>query len=244
MNVFVLSNLVGQGLAGVLGFAGQRYGIPWCYGVQGLALGVIGIATLFLDETRRDVLLARRMKSRASGTLDGENELASISLARSIRIACIRPLRESTLECPIASVLTTTTEYLFTEPIVSALSLWIGFAWSCIYLGMSSTLLVFEQYHWPPGILGLSQLTNTIGGILNFASSFHQEHLYKRASRRSPTGQAPPEARMHWALAGAFAFPACMYIFAWTGRPGWPWPAPAACLVGAAWAIGAMYSGV
>lgn len=37
-------------------------------------------------------------------------------------------------------------EYLVTEPIVSALSAWIGFAWACIFLSQSSILLVFESY--------------------------------------------------------------------------------------------------
>lgn len=137
-----------------------------------------------------------------------------------------------------------TPEYMFTEPIVTAICLWIGFNWSCMYLGMSSTLLVFGQYGWSYGILGTVQVTTILGGILGLLTSYHQEKLYARACRRSPTGQARPEARLYWAVIGAFVFPACMYAFAWTGRPHIHWIVPAIFLTIAVSAISAMYAGV
>lgn len=133
---------------------------------------------------------------------------------------------------------------MLTEPIVTAICLWIGFNWSCIYLGMSSTLLVFGQYGWNPGWLGMIQLTTIIGGLLGFASSYHQEILYSRACKRSPTGQARPEARLYWAMIGALVFPASMYVFAWTGQPQFHWAIPAVFLTIAFAAISAMYAGV
>ena len=48
-------------------------------------------------------------------------------------------------------------EYLLTEPIVLALSAWIGFAWACIFLGGTSVLLVFKQYGFDDGQAGLIQ---------------------------------------------------------------------------------------
>lgn len=133
---------------------------------------------------------------------------------------------------------------MLTEPIVTAICLWIGFNWSCIYLGMSSTLLVFGQYGWNPGWLGTVQVTSIIGGALGFVTSYHQEYLYARACVRSPTGQARPEARLSWAMLGAAGFPVCMYAFAWTGRPAYHWAIPATFLSLAFAAISAMYSGV
>ncbi|BEI81233.1 hypothetical protein CcaverHIS002_0203930 [Cutaneotrichosporon cavernicola] len=135
-------------------------------------------------------------------------------------------------------------EFMFTEPIVAAICLWIGFNWSCIYLGMSSTLLVFGQYGWSPGWLGTIQLTTVIGGLVGFLSSYHQEILYTRACKSSSTGQARPEARLYYAMLGAAVFPAAMYGFAWTGRPHIPWPVPALFLTIAFAAISAMYAGV
>lgn len=38
--------------------------------------------------------------------------------------------------------------YLTTEPIVIALSLWVGFAWGVIFLFASSVFVVFESYRF------------------------------------------------------------------------------------------------
>ncbi len=230
MNLFVLANLVGQGIAGVaLGWVGMYAGIAWCYWVQGIALAAGASACFFLRETRADVLLARRAarRTKETGVLHVPPNVSHESMAHKIKVSCVRPI-----------------QFMFTEPIVTAICLWIGFNWSCIYLGMSSTLLVFGQYGWHPGWLGTINATTIVGGLLGFASSYHQEILYARACARSPTGQARPEARLYWAMIGAAAFPACMYAFAWTGRPHIPWPVPAVFLTLCFAAISAMYAGV
>lgn len=105
-------------------------------------------------------------------------------------------------------------------------------------------MLVFGQYGWNPGLLGMIQLTTIIGGLLGFASSYHQDYLYAKACARSPSGQARPEARLYWAMIGAAVFPCCMYIFAWTGQPQFHWIIPAIFLTLAFGAISAMYAGV
>ena len=44
------------------------------------------------------------------------------------------------------------TVYLVTEPIVTWLSLWVGFAWGVIYLFTSSVLLVYTEYGFSPAV--------------------------------------------------------------------------------------------
>jgi uncharacterized membrane protein len=56
-----------------------------------------------------------------------------------------------------ANCITDLAVYLATEPIVTALAVWIGFAWSCLFLSAASTLLVFRQYGWNVGQLGSIQ---------------------------------------------------------------------------------------
>lgn len=145
---------------------------------------------------------------------------------------------------PVPRVQLTTLEYLFTEPIVCALCIWIGFNWGTIYLGTASTPLVFAQYTSSIGMQGTAQLTMLAGGILGFASSWGQERLYRRACARSRTGQAKPEARLYFAVLGAFVFPAAMYAYAWTGRPHIHWIAPAIFCSVAMAGVSAMYAGV
>lgn len=127
---------------------------------------------------------------------------------------------------------------------MTALCVWIGFNWSVIYLGSASTPLVFGQYTANVGLLGTAQLTMLLGGVLGFGATYAQDALYLRLSLRSPTGQAPPEARLYCAVAGAVAFPAAMYAYAWTGTPGVPWPVPALFLSLAMAGVSAMYAGV
>lgn len=49
-------------------------------------------------------------------------------------------------------------EFLATEPIVTALSAWIGFAWACLFLGLTSVGLVFRGYGFNDGQAGTMQL--------------------------------------------------------------------------------------
>lgn len=105
-------------------------------------------------------------------------------------------------------------------------------------------MLVFAQYGFSPGEKGSVQSCIAIGGIIGYISTFHQEKLYARAAARSPTGRAPPEARLYWAAVGGLLFPAGMMAFAWTGRPHIPWPVPAVMLTISYWGIYCMYLGV
>jgi hypothetical protein len=40
----------------------------------------------------------------------------------------------------------TSAEFLFTEPIATALCVWLAFAWGCLYLFLESIPLVFKPY--------------------------------------------------------------------------------------------------
>jgi hypothetical protein len=138
----------------------------------------------------------------------------------------------------------TAAEYLFTEPIVTVLSLWIGFAWAVIYLGGTATMLVFRQYGFSDGLTGSIQAYIGIGGVIGFLSNYHQEHLYRRAAARSVTGHAPPEARLYWAAMGGVLFPVGMLVFAWTGTPDIHWAVPAVMLCISYWGVFCIYLGV
>jgi hypothetical protein len=58
-----------------------------------------------------------------------------------------------------------------------------------------------------------------LGAIFGFATSFHQERLYAKRAKKSPSGRAPPEARLYYAAFVGLAFPLGLFGFAWTGRP-------------------------
>lgn len=229
MNMMALANYAGNSLGGAaFGFVSMKLGVQWCYGIQALACVVsIVLNFAFMVETRAEAIAARKAKrlTKQTGKLHvAEHQLAARSLLDMARSAVLRPL-----------------QFLCTEPIVTAMSLWIGFAWSCIYLGSSATLAVFSQYGWNSGVTGLSLLSTLVGGLLGFASNFHQERIYRRAVA---SGAATPEVRLYWSASGGLLFPVCMYAYAWTGRPSVPWIVPAIFLSGAMWGVYIMYCGV
>lgn len=257
MNLMAFGIFIGSALGTVpFGFVSEHWGVQWVYGVsisflsfssiadlqiQGIAAGLSAITVLlFLKETRGDVLLARRAAKLTKET--GRLHLCAAQLSRQsfkamLKTSAVRPLA-----------------YLFTEPIVTAISLWIGFAWGVVFLGTSSTLLVFSQYGWSWGMTGVMQVTMAIGGLIGFISNYHQEYLYRRATLRATEkqnadgipgpGKAAPEARLYWACTGGLLFPLGMFVYAWTGRPQVHWIVPAIFLTLSFWGVYCMYLSV
>ncbi|TXT05083.1 hypothetical protein VHUM_03903 [Vanrija humicola] len=228
MNIMALANYAGNSLGGAaFGFVAAKLGVQWCYGIQALACVVSVVANYALmSETRAEAVAARKAKrfTKATGVQHVPEGQVVHSAKATVAATVLRPLR-----------------FLCTEPIVTAMSLWIGFAWSCIYLGSSATLTVFAQYGWSPGVTGLSLLSTLVGGLLGFVSNFHQERIYRRAVA---AGSATPEVRLYWAASGGLLFPVCMYAYAWTGRPSVHWIVPVLFLSGAMWGVYIMYCGV
>jgi hypothetical protein len=233
MNFFSLMVFIGQALGGLtMGWTGELAGIQWCFGSQGIASVVSGVfSLLFLRETRGNIILRRRAKRLTKET--GVLHMSRADLASPHHLTA----RE------MAKTVCLPLKLLCTEPIVIALTLWIGFAWAIIFLGGTSTILVFEQYGFSPGEAGSIQTCIAIGGILGYITSFHQEHLFHKAAARSPTGRASPEARLYWACIGGLIFPAATLVFGWTGRPPIHWAVPALFLSLSYWGIFSMYLG-
>lgn len=230
MNGLALAVFIGQSCgAAIYGWVGMYCGYPWIYGVQAIAgAGSVVLNLAVLRETRADVLLSRRAKKMTKDTGIPHTTGAERQDIRAlISAGAGRPLK-----------------FLFTEPIVSAICLWIGFAWGCIFLSASSTLLVFGQYGWNSGVTGSSEFAILVGGILGYLSNYHQEYLYARAAARSSKGRAEPEARLYWAATGGFLFPLCLFVYAWTGRPEYHWAIPAVFLSLSMCGVYIMYLGV
>jgi hypothetical protein len=79
----------------------------------------------------------------------------------------------------------------------------------------------------------------SIGACLGFATTLFQERLYRlRAARRGP------EARLYAACGAAILFPIGMFVFAWCGLPGVPWPGLAAGMVLFMWGVFVIYAAI
>lgn len=193
-----------------------------------------------LRETRADKILSRRAKRLTKCT--GVLHLCRADMQHKDKLSLLRATAIRPLRTLYAGNRANMGEYLCTEPIVTALSVWIGFAWAVIYLGGTATMLVFRQYGFSDGQTGSIQACIGIGGLLGFLSNYHQERLYRRAG--SESSPPPPEARLYWAAIGGLLFPVGTLIFAWTGKPAVHWVVPAIMLCISYWGVFCMYLGV
>ncbi|KAK1922845.1 major facilitator superfamily domain-containing protein [Papiliotrema laurentii] len=230
MGLFTLATFLGQTIGGtVFGWVVQELGFQWVYGIQGIAAGATCVLNvLFVRETRIDNLLEKRARELTKKTGIKHVCRGAASKKQGFEVlatSCLRPLK-----------------FLVTEPIVSALTTWIAFAWAMIFLGGTSVSLVFAQYGWNTGQRGSAQSAVFIGGLAGYFAGSHQEALYRRAARKNG-GIAPPEARLYYAAYGGLCFPIGTYVFAWTGKPSIPWIVPAIALCISNFGIYTIYAG-
>lgn len=106
--------------------------------------------------------------------------------------------------------------FLLREPIVQGLSLWSAFLWGVNYLQLQAIPFVFSrEYHWDLVHQAEILLCLVVVCFLGFIANFHQNKLY--LSKCIKAGEPVPEARLHYACAGAVLAPVGLFIFAWTG---------------------------
>lgn len=94
--------------------------------------------------------------------------------------------------------------YLCTEPITTALSLWISFAWGVLYLFLESIPLVFEPYGFVAAnnTQGLAFTGLAVGSITGFLLSIVWDKQRKGAAIGAP------EKRLGQAFVGGVLFAA------------------------------------
>ncbi|PWN22074.1 MFS general substrate transporter [Microstroma glucosiphilum] len=108
---------------------------------------------------------------------------------------------------------------------VQSLSLWSAFVWSVTYIYVQAIPVVFsEGYKWTLVEETSVMVAAVPAGLLGLAANWHQGRIYH--DRSIAAGRPLPEARLHYACAGAVLVPVGLVIFAWTGQPnispGWP----------------------
>ena len=85
--------------------------------------------------------------------------------------------------------------FLFTEPIVTCLAVYIALLYAALYSNFASYPIVFQQHRgWTAGQGGLAFLGIGVGLILGNCLAPLQDGLYRREMRHNPSGKAPPEA--------------------------------------------------
>ncbi|RDB24165.1 Efflux pump FUBT [Hypsizygus marmoreus] len=117
--------------------------------------------------------------------------------------------------------------FIVTEPIVLLLAIYISIMYGTLYALFSAFPIVFQHHRgFTAGQCGLAFLGVGFGIVAGTSSQTYQNKLYWRAMDRSPTGHAPPEARLHMAMVGGVLIPIGLFWFAWTSSPSIHWIVP------------------
>ncbi|GAA5854505.1 hypothetical protein JCM3766R1_004925 [Sporobolomyces carnicolor] len=231
MGFFVLTvftaNATGPTVAAWVAFKTGWANIYW---LQMATNGAVFLYTVFLfQECRGEVILRKRCKqlTRETGRrhfVDGADSDEE-GWVQMLKVSVSRPLL-----------------YLFTEPIVTAMSLVIGFAWGCVFLFIGAISHVFtENYGFNEGTSHTVLICGFIGAAFGCATNvWIQEPIYQRAVLNGG-GRAKPEVRLYSAGVGSILFSISLFCFAWTARPWIHWIVPCIFIVLANCGIYSMY---
>ncbi|TIA91406.1 hypothetical protein E3P99_01067 [Wallemia hederae] len=198
MSMFSMTALQGAGIFPLCfsWMMDKGLGYQWIEYVELIAAFVWFFFIISMGETRASAVLNHKAKKLRKKTGDqryiAKTELKKPSFKELMTVSLMRPLH-----------------ILFTEPIVIAFSLWMGFAWFIFYSIISSIGHIFQtQRDWSPGSIGLLYITFVLGlGLGGIANYFLQERLYQK--------KRTPEARLYLAMVGGVCLPIGCFIYSW-----------------------------
>ncbi|GAA5888892.1 hypothetical protein JCM6882_002892 [Rhodosporidiobolus microsporus] len=217
MSFFSFFAFIGMGIGpGVSGYVEYTVKWRWVEWHQMIVAGILAVAVLFFTrETRGSVILSRRAHKLRKQTGDMRYQCRSdaerASMAVLFKVSMTRPFY-----------------LLFTEAIVFSFSVWVGFAWGCLYLLLKAVPLIFTNvYNFNIGQVGLVFYSVVVSSFIGFGASFYQDKLY-----RKHVAKRGPEARLYASLIGGLVFPAGALILAFSqGRGHWMGPVVGVVLI-------------
>ncbi|KAK4684526.1 hypothetical protein P7C73_g5648, partial [Tremellales sp. Uapishka_1] len=223
MAIFASAPFLGPALGPIIGgFLGETGGWRWVAGLIAMFTGVLTIfGFIIIPETYAPVLLRARAAtlSKATGKVyrSKQEKDKKVILGQLFKTALGRPWI-----------------FLFKEPIVFLLSLYLAIVYATLY----------QLRGWSPGIAGLAFLGVLVGFILAILHTIFIENPRYDKRLQAEGGWLPPEQRLHPAMIGGFLLPIVsiargdntnrqgLFAFAWTAAPARiHWIAPIICSV-------------
>ncbi|KAH7238163.1 major facilitator superfamily domain-containing protein [Fusarium tricinctum] len=189
------------------GFVQRSLGWRWTQWIAVVVTCALYIPVLFTKETYKKVVLRRRAIRMGLG----DSSSQQTSVARTIRhfftVLILRPLH-----------------MLFTEPIVTLVSLYNGFIFGLLYTFIISVPWIFRTcFGFSKTGESLSYLGITLGTLLACAPfvlidfSYYQKRLL-RWNQSHSNEPLPPEHRLISAMIGSILLPASLLIAGWTAE--------------------------
>lgn len=171
---------------------------------------------IFLRETYPPVILIEkaaelRRRTRNWG-IHAKQEEIEVDMKELIQKNFTRPMR-----------------LLFTEPIITLLSIYMAFIYGLLYLFLTAYPFVFQGiHHFNPGQSGLAFFGMIIGQLIAGTAVLLMQPAYQRKLAAN-NGVPVPEWRLPIVIAGGVAFTCGIFWFGWSGyRTDVHWIVPAA----------------
>lgn len=175
-----------------------------------ILLGTFWIASLFMHETYKKIILRKRAQRRGQDLPPAP----PVSPRFLVTVLIVRPIAMIVL-----------------EPIVFFFSLYIAFAFAVLFAFFAAFPIVFEgTYHFNTGEAGLPFLGVGLGVLLAglMAIIIDKKIYWKRLAEHTAAGTlpVPPEERLYTSMIGSLGLPIGLFWFAWTARPDVHWISP------------------
>ncbi|KAK5660986.1 hypothetical protein OQA88_12363 [Cercophora sp. LCS_1] len=207
ITIFSMAVFTGPLLAPFIGgFIVDSYlGWRWTsYIVAFMGFFAFGLDLIFLEETYPPVILIEKAAELRRRTLNwgihAKQEEIEVDFRELVTKNFSRPMR-----------------LLFTEPIVTLLSIYMAFIYGLLYLFLTAYPFVFQGiHHFSPGVSGLTFFGMIVGQIIAGIVVLLQQPWYQRKLAAN-NGVPIPEWRLPSVIAGGASFAAGLFWFGWSG---------------------------
>lgn len=196
------------------GFLVQNASWRWTMWVPVIVAVVFYVPLLFMRETYKKIILRRRAVRSGLADTGSQRTSASRQIRYFFKVLISRPLH-----------------MLFTEPIVTLVSLYNGLVFGILFTFVISIPWIFEHYYGL-GHAGqsLTYLGIALGSLLACCPFVAIDRLYYQPRllewQRSRSEPLPPEHRLIAAMVGSFLQPASLLIAGWTAQYRIHWIVP------------------